>query len=324
MTKKKPAMKRKSTARRARRRPWRRPKTPCCRPGRRRSPCRRSTKSASSISCRPSTAALPRTAKPSPPSPRARPLRPSPTPSTPFSMATRGRLERVSAVFFNLAATDTNADIQAIERALAPRFARHSMRIYQDETLFARVDALFKKRKQAEVERGAAARARALSPRLRQGRRRARAQGQEAHGGDRPAHVRARHPLQPELARRRAGLRDGAGGRIRPRRPAGGRACRRSADGQRARPPGQACHHAGALLGRAVPAIFGEPRFARDGLQGLDPTRRQRRRDRQPQDRGGGPEAQGRAGAAAGLQDGGRLGARSSPWPRRPQPCASC
>ena len=55
-------------------------------------------------------------------------------------------LDRVSAVFFNLAGTDTNEAIQAIERALAPRFAKHGMRIYQDETLFARVDALFKRR----------------------------------------------------------------------------------------------------------------------------------------------------------------------------------
>ena len=60
-------------------------------------------------------------------------------------------LDRVSSVFFNLAATDTNPDIQAIERALAPRFARHSMRIYQDATLFARVDALFKKRKKLKL-----------------------------------------------------------------------------------------------------------------------------------------------------------------------------
>ena len=60
-------------------------------------------------------------------------------------------LDRVSSVFFNLAATDTNADIQAIERALAPRFAKHSMRIYQDATLFARVDALFKKRKKLKL-----------------------------------------------------------------------------------------------------------------------------------------------------------------------------
>jgi peptidyl-dipeptidase Dcp len=60
-------------------------------------------------------------------------------------------LDRVSAVFFNLAATDTNADIQAIERAMAPRFAKHSMRIYQDQTLFGRVDALVKKRKKLEL-----------------------------------------------------------------------------------------------------------------------------------------------------------------------------
>ena len=103
-------------------------------------------------------------------------------------------LDRVSSVFFNLAATDTNPDIQAIERALAPRFAKHGMRIYQDETLFARVDALFKKRKKLEAERGAGARARALSPRLRQVRRRARRQGQEAHGGDRRSACRCSAP----------------------------------------------------------------------------------------------------------------------------------
>src|SRR5262245_20955710 len=56
-------------------------------------------------------------------------------------------LDRVSAVFFNLAATDTNEEIQAIERALAPRFAKHRMRIYQDATLFKRVDALFRRRR---------------------------------------------------------------------------------------------------------------------------------------------------------------------------------
>ncbi len=60
-------------------------------------------------------------------------------------------LDRASAVFFNLAGTDTNAEIQAIERALAPRFAKHGMRVYQDETLFARVDALFKKRKKLRL-----------------------------------------------------------------------------------------------------------------------------------------------------------------------------
>ncbi|MGE0849514.1 MAG: M3 family metallopeptidase [Hyphomicrobiaceae bacterium] len=61
------------------------------------------------------------------------------------------RLQRASAVFFNLAGTDTNPEIQAIERALAPRFAKHGMRIYQNETLFARVEALYKKRKKLKL-----------------------------------------------------------------------------------------------------------------------------------------------------------------------------
>jgi peptidyl-dipeptidase Dcp len=60
-------------------------------------------------------------------------------------------LNRISAVFFNLAATDTNEEIQAIERALAPRFAKHRMRIYQDATLFGRVQRLFKTRRRLKL-----------------------------------------------------------------------------------------------------------------------------------------------------------------------------
>jgi peptidyl-dipeptidase Dcp len=62
-------------------------------------------------------------------------------------------LNRISAVFFNLAATDTNKQIQAIERVLAPRFARHRMRIYQDTTLFGRVDRLFKTRRRLKLSK---------------------------------------------------------------------------------------------------------------------------------------------------------------------------
>ena len=163
---------------------------------------------------------------------------------------------------------------------------------------------------EAQIERGAEPCARALPPRLRQVRCRPRAQRQEADGGDRPAHVRARHPLQPEPAGRRAGVRDGAGERVRPRRPARGRARGGGADGQGPRPPRQARHHVGALQRRAVPAVFGPARSAREGVQGLDHARRQRRQDRQPQDRSRDPGAAGRAGAAARLQDGGRLRAR--------------
>ena len=56
-------------------------------------------------------------------------------------------LDRVSSVFFNLSGTDTTPEIQAIEREVAPRYAKHSMGIYQNAKLFARVDALMKDRK---------------------------------------------------------------------------------------------------------------------------------------------------------------------------------
>jgi peptidyl-dipeptidase Dcp len=48
-------------------------------------------------------------------------------------------LRRVSAVFFNLAATDTTPELQAIEREMAPVLARHRNAIYQDARLFARI-----------------------------------------------------------------------------------------------------------------------------------------------------------------------------------------
>ena len=54
-------------------------------------------------------------------------------------------LDRVAGVFYNLAGTDTNAAIQQIERDVAPRFAKHSMRVYQDARLFRRVRELFEK-----------------------------------------------------------------------------------------------------------------------------------------------------------------------------------
>jgi peptidyl-dipeptidase Dcp len=57
-------------------------------------------------------------------------------------------LERVSAVFYNLAGTDSNEAIQAIERRISPRFAKHSMQINQNARLFRRVDALMRNKEQ--------------------------------------------------------------------------------------------------------------------------------------------------------------------------------
>ncbi len=51
-------------------------------------------------------------------------------------------LTRVSAVFFNLAAADTNDELQTIEREIAPKLARHRSEIYLNEALFQRIAAL--------------------------------------------------------------------------------------------------------------------------------------------------------------------------------------
>ena len=55
-------------------------------------------------------------------------------------------LDNVSAVFYNLSSTDSTPQIQAIEREIAPRFAKHSMGIYQNRALFRRVDALMRQK----------------------------------------------------------------------------------------------------------------------------------------------------------------------------------
>ena len=55
-------------------------------------------------------------------------------------------LDRAAGVFYNLAGTDTTDELQKIEREVAPRFAKHGMRVYQNAKLFRRVDALFKKK----------------------------------------------------------------------------------------------------------------------------------------------------------------------------------
>jgi peptidyl-dipeptidase Dcp len=55
-------------------------------------------------------------------------------------------LRRVSAVFFNLAGAHTDDAIQAIEREMAPRLARHRNAIFMNEALFRRVDALHQRR----------------------------------------------------------------------------------------------------------------------------------------------------------------------------------
>lgn len=55
-------------------------------------------------------------------------------------------LKRVSRVFFNLDASDTNDRLEATARDYAPRLAQHQMRISLDPELFARVADLYTRR----------------------------------------------------------------------------------------------------------------------------------------------------------------------------------
>ncbi|ESR25271.1 M3 family metallopeptidase [Lutibaculum baratangense] len=58
-----------------------------------------------------------------------------------------GRLLRqVASVFYALAGADTNDEIQAIEREISPRLARHRSALYLDDRIFARIDALAARR----------------------------------------------------------------------------------------------------------------------------------------------------------------------------------
>ena len=56
------------------------------------------------------------------------------------------RLARTSGVFWNLAGSHTNDEIQALERELAPRLSAHFNEITANETLFARINGLWLKR----------------------------------------------------------------------------------------------------------------------------------------------------------------------------------
>jgi peptidyl-dipeptidase Dcp len=51
-------------------------------------------------------------------------------------------LDRVASVFFNLSGSHTNTELQAVERAITPRLARHGSAIYLNAELWARISAV--------------------------------------------------------------------------------------------------------------------------------------------------------------------------------------
>lgn len=53
-------------------------------------------------------------------------------------------LRRVASVFWNLASADTDPDLQAIERDIAPKMAAHASAIHSNGKLFARIEAVAK------------------------------------------------------------------------------------------------------------------------------------------------------------------------------------
>ena len=55
-------------------------------------------------------------------------------------------LSKTAAVFYNLTGADTNEALQALERDLAPKMAKHSQAVSLHEGLFARIEALWNKR----------------------------------------------------------------------------------------------------------------------------------------------------------------------------------
>ncbi len=65
-----------------------------------------------------------------------------------------GRLHnRIELLFHNLANSETSPELQAVQRAMAPRLAAHDNAIYMDAGLFARVDILYQQRQRLALDR---------------------------------------------------------------------------------------------------------------------------------------------------------------------------
>ena len=181
-------------------------------------------------------------------------------------------LDRVSRVFSNLDASDTNPALEAIARDFAPKRAQHQMRIALDSRLFARIADLYARRAELGLGRGPAASSRTPPSALCAQRRAARPRPTGAHGGARRAAGDVAHLVRPERVARRARMAAGAR-RGRSRRPA--RFClhRRGARGRRARPRRALRRQPRALVDRAVSDLFGPPRFAPHRARGVDCAR---------------------------------------------------
>ena len=209
-------------------------------------------------------------------------------------------LERVSRVFFNLDASNTDDALEAIARDYAPRLAQHQMRIALDPDLFSAHRRSPCKARKPRAGPGPAAADRALLPPFRAQRRPVDAPTEAAHGSNYRALGEPAYPFWTECPARRAGLAAGAR-RGRSRRAS--RICpsRGGASRRRARQQWPLCRDPDALRGRAVSDIFGPPRPAPHIVGGVDRPRRTRRRRRQRTDHRRDHGFASRAGPAARL-----------------------
>ena len=195
---------------------------------------------------------------PSPPIPRRRRFA-----NTIEAMERSGRaLDRVAKVFFNLAGAETNDELEAIERAIAPVLSRARERHLSQRRAVPPHRRPEGERDGARPHARAGARARPHASRLHPRRRRVGAGSEGPARRDRRTARRAVGRLRPERAGGRTGLAARAR-RGRPRRASGLLGRERGAARRRARPSRPLRRDAGALQRRAVPAIFGAPGSAR-------------------------------------------------------------
>ncbi len=186
-------------------------------------------------------------------------------------------LTRVELVFHNLAASHTNDALQAIEREMAPKLARHANSIHLNAALFARIDALYRARATlgldseelrvleryhldfvragAQLDQAQKTRYAALTERLAS---LGTEFGQNVLADEQETVI----ALSEEDVAGLPGFRARGGGRNGP------------GTGHR----GAVCRNDVALQRRADPGLCRQPRRAREGLQGLDQTWRHEQR----------------------------------------------
>ena len=186
---------------------------------------------------------------------------------------------------------------------MSPRLAAHQNAILLNGALFARIDALHRRRSELRLSAEQAKLLDRVHLDFTLAGARLAPDAKARLGRDRREARRPVDAVQPERAGRRIRLRAGAARRARPRRIARARPARRARSRDRAWQARRVGDHAVALADRAVPHVLRPPRPSRAGLPRVDAPRRERRRARQPSDRARDPRAAARAGDAARPQD---------------------